>query len=66
MEGVAAEKKLRELGMVSQDIMSVDEMLGVAGSREGADPSEKLHEHVAEEAFDDVGSAGQSCRCGGG
>ena len=46
-QGVASEKKLRELGMQSVDILSVDEIMSV-------DPSQEIHEYVGEEAFDDT------------
>ena len=56
-QGVASEKKLRELGMMSVDVMSVAEMMGVMGEKAQGDPSQELHEHVGEEAFDDTSGA---------
>ena len=46
--GVAAQKKLRDLGMMAVPIMSLEEMLSTVPAGEGSDnPSEDLHERDA-------------------
>ena len=55
-EGVAAEKKLRALGLMSHPIMSVSEMQQ-AGGNGVEDPSQALHEDDGIIAFDDQSGA---------
>ena len=55
-EGVAAEKKLRALGMAAQPIMSVSEMQAATGSTE-EEPDKALHEEDGTVAFDDQSGA---------
>ena len=48
-EGIAAQKKLQMLGMRSEPLMSMEEMLAVmpADSQHGGDPRRDLHEDEA-------------------
>ena len=54
--GIAAQKKLDDLGMVARPLMSVDEMREVAKSAPGEDPSDALHEECGNgiKAYDDL------------
>ena len=55
-QGIAAQRKLDNLGMKARALMSVDEMKKVASTSENEDPSEALHEPGCEgmEAYDDI------------
>ena len=55
-EGIAAQKKLDDLGMMSGPVMSMEEMRATAKSDSGEDPSQALHERYGSdiEAFDDL------------
>ena len=54
--GIAAQKKLDDLGLIARPLMSVEEMSSVAKGRDGESPSEALHERCSEglEAYDDL------------
>lgn len=55
--GVAAEKKLRDVGMVVQDMMSVKEIMSVIAKSEDGNSAREFHEHEGDEAFDDTSGA---------
>ena len=58
--GLAAQKKLRNIGMVAMPLMSVDEMIDAAKGVNEGNPSEALHEQIDYadvEAFDDLTGA---------
>ena len=55
-EGIAAQKKIGELGLCSQPLMSIEEMAKVAKLRTDETPSEFVHERHSDEdmiAYDD-------------
>ena len=54
--GIAAQKKLDDLGVVARPVMSMEEMLSVAKVSDGREPSEALHEECGDnlEAYDDL------------
>ena len=55
-EGIAAHKKLDDLGMMSRPVMSMEVMRATAKSDSGEDPRQALHERYGSdiEAFDDL------------
>ena len=56
-EGVAAEKKLRALGMMAQPLMTISEMQEVTDCTEEEAPDKALHEEDGVIAFDDQSGA---------
>ena len=55
-EGVAAQKRVEDLGVISREVMSVEKMQKASGSTPDECPSAALHEVGCEgmEAYDDV------------
>ena len=55
-EGIAAQKRLDELGLVARPLLSMEEMSSVTKGLDGSEPSRALHEECSEglEAYDDL------------